>query len=282
MLAANFNTNVYTDFQGLTGLKAAAREQSPAAKREVARQFEAVFMQMMIKTMRDSVIKSDLFNPDAMSFHTSLFDQQLALHLTQANGVGLADMIYQQLGGEQTELPWSNRDEFIAYMLPAAERATQHSGLDPKSVIAVAALETGWGEKVMQRPDGSSSYNLFGIKANRNWAGETVYKNTVEFVEDVMEIRREPFRAYASVAQSIADFVNFLQQPRYAKAMQHSNDSERFFIELQRAGYATDPQYADKLIKVAQSHSIQSAVKPQPVGSITTINTAANNTGGKL
>ncbi|MDH0184511.1 MULTISPECIES: flagellar assembly peptidoglycan hydrolase FlgJ [Stutzerimonas stutzeri group] len=143
-------------------------------------------------------------------------------------------------------------EEFIATMMPMAEKAARRLGVEPRYLVAQAALETGWGKSMIRQKDGSNSHNLFGIKAT-NWSGESAMARTTEYVNGRAVKQVEGFRAYASFEQSFDDFVSLLQNSdRYQSAVNAGGDSERFVRELQKAGYATDPQYARKVSQIAR------------------------------
>ena len=281
-------TGIHTDFQGLAKLRASAREDSRSATRETAEQFEALFLQTMLKSMRQASIGDSLMGSDQANMYRDMMDQQLSIDLAKRGGIGLADVIERQLDptqGKQTlnqtpqypqhslafasrlyqgqatqpatapvqavENSWNNRDEFIQSLLPAAQSAAEKLGTKTQAVLAVTALETGWGKHVMPAGDGKSSFNLFGIKAARNSDREHVMANTLEFENGVMQKRREPFRTYASPAESVADFASFIQQnPRYQDALKVADDPEKFLRGLHKAGYATDPDYSSKVVSV--------------------------------
>ena len=143
-------------------------------------------------------------------------------------------------------------EEFIATMMPMAEKAARRLGVEPRYLVAQAALETGWGKSMIRQKDGSNSHNLFGIKAT-NWSGESAMARTTEYVNGRAVKQVEGFRAYASFEQSFDDLVSLLQNSdRYQSAVNAGGDSERFVRELQKAGYATDPQYARKVSQIAR------------------------------
>lgn len=276
------HADVYTDFQGLKRLRAEAQRESPEALKEVARQFEALFIQMMVKSMREASLNEGIMDNDQSKLYQGMYDQQLSLELSKGKGLGLADTLVRQLsrgvggGGQEYALPspqqlavrsaspvtvsevapvseatpWevSGSEDFVAKLWPHAQRAAAQLGTRPEVLVAQAALETGWGKSVLQHADGRSSYNLFGIKADARWDGDRVQAQTVEFRDGVMGRERAAFRSYDSVQQSFADYVDFLKQnPRYQDALAVGRDSARYAQELQRAGYATDPQYAKKI-----------------------------------
>ncbi len=282
--------DVYTDFQGLANLKARARvpesPDSPATLREVARQFEALFIGLMLKEARKTDFGDGLFDSQQMDFYQGMFDQQIALEMARGRGLGLADMLVRQLGGATAEptapatrpLParagsaggggavdaaagagqpdWRPETpaEFVRELWLHAERAARELGTDAEAIVAQAALETGWGRHVLRRPDGRSSFNLFGIKAGSGWDGETVAATTLEFDGAAMRRTRASFRAYPGIAASVQDYVDFLKgNARYRDVVSGQTDVAGFLHGLQRAGYATDPDYASKIMQIMDS-----------------------------
>lgn len=145
-------------------------------------------------------------------------------------------------------------EEFIRNLLPIAEQIAEKIGLDPKAMVAQAAVETGWGQYLIHSGDGQNSHNLFGVKASRGWQGDKNYIDTLEFENGTAQKTKAPFRAYNSFAESMDDYVEFLKSsPRYQQALQQTNDPQSYFKELQKSGYATDPAYADKVMSVYNS-----------------------------
>ena len=137
--------------------------------------------------------------------------------------------------------------------MPFAEEAGNELGVDPKMLIAQAALETGWGKYLLNHPNGSSSFNLFNIKAGSNWHGETVSKEVVEYRGGITMQQKSQFRAYNSFQDSFADYVNFIKQnSRYSQALEQSHIPEKYMQALHQAGYATDPAYSKKVTHVYQ------------------------------
>ncbi|GAB4290848.1 MAG: flagellar assembly peptidoglycan hydrolase FlgJ [Thiohalomonadaceae bacterium] len=289
MAAALNSAAVYTDFQGLTALKASAREQSPEALKAVAKQFEALFLQMMLKSMRDASEGDPLFDGEQTELYRDMYDKQLSLDLSE-KGIGLAEVLVRQLqmqGGTKTEaavepaLPQrlatafarievqdkivasgmeavsdavsaeeitGSPEAFIRRLWPLAEKAAAKIGASPDALLAQAALETGWGKAVIRHPDGRSSHNLFNIKADRRWDGDSVAKQTLEYRDGVAAKEVARFRSYDSFEASFEDYVDFLQSnPRYAEALRQADDPKGFVRSLQEAGYATDPAYARKI-----------------------------------
>ena len=138
-------------------------------------------------------------------------------------------------------------------MLPMAEKAAARLGVDPHYLVAQAALETGWGKSIIRNGDGTSSYNLFGIKSHGQWQGESASVMTSEYRDGVRQQERASFRSYDSFEQSFDDYVDFLHRNgRYAQALKRTESGDVFFRELQAAGYATDPRYASKVSQIAR------------------------------
>jgi len=149
---------------------------------------------------------------------------------------------------------------FVASIWPHAEKAARELGVDPRALVAQAALETGWGRRHIKRDNGSSSHNLFGIKAS-GWKGESASAATHEYVDGQRQSQTARFRAYGSPAESFGDYVRMLKNsPRYQAALQAGSDVRGFAQGLQRAGYATDPGYAAKIAAIAAGPTIDRAV----------------------
>ena len=198
------------------------------ALKEVAQHFEALFVQMMTKAMRDATQDGGLFNSDEMKFHQGMFDQQISLHLSQSGGVGLAQVIERQLAGPQNaanskELQplaesWNraraalgaaanepvsrspveafepqNPRQFVKALWPHAQRAGEQLGVDAEVLVAQAALESGWGKYTIRDIDGRNSLNLFGIKADAQWQGERATKVTLEYRDGIASKERASF-----------------------------------------------------------------------------------------
>jgi flagellar protein FlgJ len=148
---------------------------------------------------------------------------------------------------------FSSADEFVNTMLPMAKEAAERIGVDPRYLVAQAALETGWGKLVMRAQDGSSSHNLFGIKASSSWKGESARAITSEFRNGEMVKETAQFRSYDSYKDSFHDLVTLLQtNNRYQDVVKSADNPEQFVRELQKAGYATDPDYASKISQIAK------------------------------
>ena len=254
------NINFFADFQGLASLKNDAKGQAPTALKEAARQFESLFTQMMLKSMREankSFGEDSLFGSDQADMYQDMFDDQIAMQLSKGKGLGLADMLVRQLQGgvqstEKTAAPAANaqalstsKEDFLRQLRPHAEQAARELGVDPNALLAQAALETGWGRSV-------PSNNLFGIKAGSEWSGATVNVPTLEFEAGIPVRKVERFRAYDSPADSFRDYAALIRDSsRYASARGAGDNVEAFATALQQGGYATDPHYAQKIAAVA-------------------------------
>jgi peptidoglycan hydrolase FlgJ len=150
----------------------------------------------------------------------------------------------------QGRWPPRNAEEFVAYLKPYAEQAAEILGMDTSVLLAQSALETGWGKHIPRRANGDSSFNLFGIKADRSWKGDSVGVGTLEYRNGVAQREQARFRAYETPADSFVDYVAFLKRnPRYGEALK-SRSGEEFIRGLQKAGYATDPRYANKILGI--------------------------------
>jgi flagellar protein FlgJ len=149
-------------------------------------------------------------------------------------------------------------ESFIEQLYPAAQQAAEQLGIDPKALLAQAAIETGWGQFMIHNTSGQNSHNLFGIKADRRWQGDRAMVNTIEFEQGVAATKTAPFRVYDSFADSMQDYVGFVKQnPRYEEAVKQSQSPRDYFSELQKAGYATDPDYANKVLSVFESEQLK-------------------------
>lgn len=265
-----------TDFAGLNALKAkaAGAPQDEATIRAVARQFEALLMQQVLKSARAANLGDDLASGPGSDTYKDLFDQQMAQQLSAGRGLGIADVLVRQLSGiggppamasvstpapigipvpttpplrgaaNAEPLP-ADPEQFIRSVWPQAEAAARELGLPTEVVVGHAALESGWGR---HRPAGDSN-NLFGIKADAGWRGARARSETSEVRDGVERREQAEFRRYDSTAQSFSDYVQFLRSnPRYATALAHGGDARQFAQGLQKAGYATDPHYASKLL----------------------------------
>lgn len=255
-------------------LKARAAGDPKAVIKAAAKQFEALFMQQLMKSMREATMSSGLLDNGGTQLGTELLDAQYANQMTGLPG-GLSDMIARQLerqmaGGNavaaiavpaasaagaptasgSTSNPTPTQAEFIGKHGDAARAAQAQTGIPAAFMVAQAAHESGWGKHEIRNADGSTSFNLFGIKAGANWKGATTTITTTEVVDGEAHKVQAKFRAYGSYAESFRDYAQLMKDnPRYAQVM-NSTTADGFAKGLQRAGYATDPAYADKLTRV--------------------------------
>jgi len=282
-----------------------------------AQQFEAMFLQQVLKSMRDTVPQDGMMNSDQSRFYTALLDQQMAQNMASSGkGVGFAKLIEQQLGRNFTgtpadanspeaantaaktlplaasdarhlqyqtvlnslptsasyqkpdvsqgasssgALPASSK-EFVGRVWPHAVEASRSTGIPPQFLVGHSALESGWGKSEIKRADGSTSYNLFGIKAGKNWTGPTVEATTTEYIDGQPRQVVERFRAYNSYEESFRDYANLLRNNTRYSAVIGSQDGTEFARRLQQAGYATDPMYADKLSRIINGPALRQAL----------------------
>lgn len=273
------------DSRALDRLKRDAARDPRAAIKQAAQQFEALFMQMVLKSMRDAMPKSGLLDSSANEMVTGMLDQQIAGRVA-ASGTGLADVIARQLARHMRSAVGSTQSAAPAVPAPAAEPAVpagtnpgtadspaptadsqrnfvtkvwdhalsaeRATGVPAKFIVGQAALESGWGRREIRASDGLPSYNLFGIKAGAQWKGRTVDVVTTEYDNGVAKKVVEKFRAYNNYGESFRDWAALIaNNPRYAGVLAAGRgDAHGFAQALQRAGYATDPAYAAKLTRV--------------------------------
>lgn len=269
-----------TDPRSLDALKARSAADPRGAAREAAKAFETLFMQQLLKSMRASTLPSGLLEGgEAGKLGTEMLDQQLSAKMTGLPG-GLSEIIARQIErqmglapgpiprteranpvaaplkapGDATaavRLPQTAAAGFVAQHTATAQRVAARSGIPAEFMVSQAALETGWGRKEILHANGSTSFNLFGIKAGPNWKGPVAEVWTTEYVNGQPQRVKAQFRAYSSYEESFADYARLLQEsPRYAGVMRARGDATAFAANLQKAGYATDPAYADKLSRV--------------------------------
>lgn len=298
-IPGNVANGLAVDSQSLDALRLQARQEPDKALKQAAKQFETVFMNMMLKAMRDATPQDGEFDSEQTRMFTSMLDQQLAQNMGN-RGIGLADIMVRQLSkqtpaispsatpsafsapalpvaGEapiasknqpvpqhkllsgastaiQSGLPSAYNEnfqqDFVQRLLPHAEQASRETGVPAYLMLGQAALESGWGRRAIMTPDGKDSHNLFGIKAGADWNGKVAEVKTTEYKNGVASKPTEKFRAYASYADAFRDYARLLSNnPRYAGVLQQEN-AHGFAHALQNSGYATDPKYADKLVKV--------------------------------
>jgi len=267
------------DTRPLDALRASAAQDPKAAIREAAKQFEALFMQQLMKSMRDASLTSGMLDNEGTRMGTEMLDTQLATKMTGLPG-GLADLIARQLerqmGGDASAAtaataasasagapastgaaaaPIGPRQaDFLRRHADEARAAQAASGIPAAYVLAQAAHESAWGQREIRNADGSASHNLFGIKATAGWNGPVAEVTTTEWSGGAPQKVVQRFRAYGSYAEAFQDYARLIaQSPRYAPVMQQVASGagpQGFAAGLQKAGYATDPAYADKLARV--------------------------------
>lgn len=307
----------FLDVNGLNSIRQDAKSGDKASKEaaldQAAKQFESIFMQMLMKSMRKAqdVLASDSpFNSESTKFYRDMHDQQMSLEMSNNGSLGLSELIVRQLGGDDNFKPHTilrsdgnldsrgsvritqsalltNRNlvndptakqdpekdrqtngsaaaqmasllqsptfeqpkDFVSALTADAKRVQEKIKVPFEVVIAQAALETGWGQKIIKTDSGESSNNLFNIKADSRWAGDKTHKETLEFENGAMVKKREPFRVYETIGESVNDYLNLLTgSERYQGALEKAENVEQFLHGIQGAGYATDPDYAKKIM----------------------------------
>ena len=268
------------DANALRALQASAGSNPKAAIAETAKQFESLFMQELLKSMRSATLASGMMENSGTQMGTELLDTQLAQKLTgRAGGLGelIARQLQRQVGavtagadtrpaaaaapgraasaaGSQAwdRLPGAGAaQDFVARHNDAAEAAERETGIPAAFILSQAAHESGWGRREIRNADGTSSHNVFGIKAGRGWTGRVAEVMTTEYVDGQPRKVMAKFRAYASPEEAFRDYAKLIKEsPRYARVVEQGGTAQGFAVNLQRAGYATDPAYADKLGRV--------------------------------
>ncbi len=331
---------IYTDANGLSNLKLQAREDKEKALPEVARQFESVFIGMILKGMRQASLGDAMISSSAIDSYQDMHDQQMSIELAKGKGFGFAQAIVKQLQQDKqtTTEPDLNPDgsltlpvrknfyqhdpykkeidntsslqaeringnslpeeiivfnknhqrktkqmgvsndvikidhhfnldtqpinfatakEFVNKLWPMAEKSAKELGVKPEVLLSQAALETGWGQSIIKNNQ-TSSYNLFNIKADARWQGEKISKPSIEYVNNTPINKNSFFRAYDSLQDSFDDYVKFIKNnPRYEDAIKKVSDAEQYLHGIHKAGYATDPKYVEKIMKVMNSSDIK-------------------------
>ena len=282
------------DTRSLNNLKLEAGQNSPDAAKEAAKQFESLFMRELIKSMREATMKSGLLDSAQGDLGSDMLDQQLSVQMSGQPG-GLSEAIARQLSrqmgvaeptfsvpstlslpqvtgraGVATKAAVSpinttpapkGRDDFVQHLSSTAEAVSKESGIPASFMLGQAGHETGWGRSEIRNKDGSTSFNLFGIKAGKGWTGKVAEVTTTEYINGVPRKVVAKFRAYDSYEDSFRDYARLItDNPRYEKAQAtaRTGSAVAYAAELQKAGYATDPEYARKL-----SGAIQSALRAQ-------------------
>jgi flagellar protein FlgJ len=300
--------NTYTDLNGLAALKKDSK--SPQAIHAIAQQVDALFLQMMLKSMRDAGAGQGEADSNEMGMYQDMFDKQVALTLSQHQGLGIGTALTRQLsnaaaaaapagapttgtpatgaaqgaaasgagagapaaGGAATAPAASSSaspstsmlqsaTQFVSEVLPTIQRAAHALGVSPLGMLAQAALETGWGQRMPRTADGTPSLNMFGIKADDGWAGARAVASTVEFSGGVATPRQTAFRAYGSIQESVSDFANLLKgSHRYRNAIAAGGNAQAYVNSIGQSGYATDPEYANKLNDILNGSTLRLAL----------------------
>jgi flagellar protein FlgJ len=288
------------DGNNLSALKGAAAQNTPAAIKETAKQFEALFVGMMLKSMRKATPSDGPMDSEQGKMFTSMLDEQISQKIAQ-RGLGLADMLEKQMmsnaglqytpksaaGAAKASTPGGNGagssvagaaddgtsitqhaqniksaaphlsssqaqvQAFQNKLSCCAQAASAATGIPAKFMMGQAALESGWGKHELVAANGQPSHNVFGIKADSSWTGKTVKAVTTEYVNGVATQKVATFRAYDNYHQAFNDYAKLLQgNQRYKNVIASAKDAYGFAQGLQKAGYATDPEYANKLMRV--------------------------------
>ena len=303
---ADLSSKFALDVQGVNQLRLDAKNATPESLKQAAQQFEAVFMNMLMKSMREAAPQDGMLDSEQTRMYTSMLDQQLTQRMA-SRGIGLAEVMVRQLSsalevpppgegaaqgfslnapqGDLDALGYSDPlrakarvesyapvlvapqpaaatparggatpahvEAFVQRLLPHAQAASASTGIPARFMLGQAALESGWGKAEIRGADGQNSHNLFGIKAGASWKGKTVDIVTTEYVNGKPQKQVDTFRAYDAYADSFRDYANLLRNnARYQNVLAQGHDAAGFAQGLQQAGYATDPQYARKLMGV--------------------------------
>lgn len=281
------------DLHNLDALKLAAKRSPQQGLKAAAQQMEGLFVQMMLKSMREASFKGGLFDNQQSEMFTSMYDQQISQDIAAQGKLGFADLIARQMGGSEPsptsgqqqeplistlvtaslhpkpaaradaqcdkegpgEVDYSglpDNDAFVFRLMSPAREAARKSGIPHQLIIAQAALESGWGNREILTSEGKSSHNLFGIKATPDWKGATTEIATTEYIHGAVRKVKAAFRVYKNYAEALTDYATFLtRNPRYHKVV-NSQSVEKAAHALQDGGYATDPNYAKKLINIVR------------------------------
>lgn len=283
-LSQTGNTNLSMDLRSLDRLKSSGGDPRAGIK-EAAKQLEGLFMQELMKSMRASTMSTGMLDNQATEMGTSMLDTQFANQMTGLRG-GLSEKIAKQLERQmgiqssdnasgfnatvtlpslkQAAAPTTSSssinandknlsasERFVRKHQMAAQAAEAATGIPASNILGQAALESGWGKHEIKMPDGSSSHNLFGIKAGPGWKGKVAEVTTTEYTNGVAQKVTAKFRAYDSYAEAFTDHARLLSQsPRYSQTVASADSVKDYAQGLQKAGYATDPAYANKLTNV--------------------------------
>ena len=327
--SADLTRALAIDAKSLEQLKLHAQRNPNQAAAGVATQFEALLINMMMKSMREATPQNGIFDNDQTRLYTQLLDQQLTQHIA-ARGTGVAAAITRQLthnmGTAPAQHPAATKleapgdalapniipgprlqqalrelngaavaikrytappapvatplpppplapvvkdttaapsvldktREFVNRVWDHAVDAARQLGVQPHFMVGQAALESGWGRSEIKTNDGANTFNLFGIKAGRSWTGPVVERTTTEYINGTPQVTTEKFRVYTSYADCFRDYANLLRNnPRYANVVGCAQNAQAFAQGLQQAGYATDPAYGDKLLRIINGSTLR-------------------------
>jgi len=267
------NMSLSMDVRSLDSLKTNAAKDGRGSIKEAARQLESLFMQELMKSMRSTTMDSGMLDNQASDMGSGMLDTQFANKMTGIPG-GLSEAIIRQLerqmggaqpaqgldttptkttraSGVQDNRKLSASERFVQQHTEAAKAASESSGIPAAHILGQAALESGWGKRAIKNADGSNSHNLFGIKATSNWTGKVAEVTTTEYIGGVARKVTAKFRSYDSYEDSFKDHARLLtQSQRYKNTVAQADTARGYASGLQKAGYATDPAYADKLTSV--------------------------------
>lgn len=318
------DAHTYHDLGGMNELRQLADKDRDKALEGVARQFESLFLQQMMKSMRSAnevFSEGNYLHSQETEHYQDMFDKQLTLSLTKNDSIGIADALVEQLGGgdqsaaansgrqprtsiedydrsmpplsrelpervrdvealmdesgaqensDQKALPerFDSPESFVRQLRPIAEKVSEDSGVPSRVMLAQAALETGWGSRMIEGEGKGASHNLFGIKADERWNGDQVTVDTSEYREGVRLNEKADFRAYSDYESSFRDYAGFLKSnPRYEQVLGKADDPDQFAQALQDAGYATDPAYGRKIRGIMDGPIIRSSLDREGNGS---------------
>lgn len=271
------------DANSLNDLRRATGQNTPESIKSAAKQFEALFVGMMLKSMRNATPQDGPMDTQQTKTFTAMLDQQLSQKIAD-RGLGLAKMLEKQMLANfaptsapqerntaltpqvssitqhaqeiQSSSPGMSKSQaqvtaFHSKLTDYAQQASEATGIPAKFMLGQAALETGWGKHEIKGPDGQPSHNLFGIKADSSWKGKVTSAVTTEYCNGVPTQKVEKFRCYENYADAFKDYASFLQgNSRYKNVLANAKDAYGFAQGLQKAGYATDPHYANKILNV--------------------------------
>ena len=323
------SAQIYTDLSGVQQLKAQSKTDKAGALKNIAHQFEAMMVQMMMKSMRDAnaaFSDGDITASSDEKFYQDMFDNQLSLSLSKGRGFGIAEALTRQFKGRfddssnnqtidskavgqdaendisdvrrvqalvasaatstasprmtaaiqdalhslfgdgnvDSNAPSSavaldgTPSNFVEALRPMAQKIAATLGVDSDVLLSQSALETGWGQKIIQCADGSSSFNFFNIKAGDDWHGAVVKVPTIEYQNGVAVRQIASFRAYGSPEESFADYARLISgNPRYQTALDCAENPRAYIKALASAGYATDPSYANKVLSLYDGEHVR-------------------------